>query len=204
MHVYRFGIEQVPAQYRAFTPHGGTSCLLLADTVYDWEGACVDRLDGPDSWSSWLRVAGFRVPATRIDPPTLERVRMLREAIYELARAVIDGQDVDDGVLAVINIAAAVPPPAPSIARVPNGFSAVRAHPLEHNHILSEIAIDTIELFGGPQAARVRICADHYCPTIFLDSSPAGNRQWCSPACGARQATRSYRARQRAPQLRTG
>ena len=58
------------------------------------------------------------------------------------------------------------------------------------------VARDAVDLLGGPLADRIRECSAGDCALLFLDTSRAGQRRWCSmAACGARAKMAAYRAR---------
>ncbi|MFE3102683.1 CGNR zinc finger domain-containing protein [Nocardia tengchongensis] len=53
------------------------------------------------------------------------------------------------------------------------------------------LADATIEFFGGPQAAQIRVCPAPRCVRYFVKSHP--RQEWCSVACGNRaRAARHY------------
>lgn len=54
------------------------------------------------------------------------------------------------------------------------------------------------ELATSPALERVRSCPGEDCGWLFLDTSKAGRRRWCSMAiCGNRLKTKRHRARAR-------
>lgn len=60
---------------------------------------------------------------------------------------------------------------------------------------LSVLARDAIDLFGGPLARRVRVCAAEDCGLLFVDASRPGRRRWCSmQRCGNLAKVRKHRA----------
>src|SRR5262249_44180820 len=61
---------------------------------------------------------------------------------------------------------------------------------------VASVARDAVDLLGSPLAHRIRECAAPDCTLLFLDTSRAGHRRWCSMAtCGARTKMTTYRAR---------
>ncbi len=176
----------------------GSIALDLVDSVFDWEGICVDRIDGPNAWTVWLVEAGLLPPRADIGAAGLRRVRVMREAIYRTARTVIGAEPPSSEALAVLNTFAEQAQPGFGIEALPTGGFTVRRPEPSHDDLLASIARDAVVLFAGPRADRVRVCDWHSCPGIFYDSSPAGDRRWCSPQCGARAAAQSYRDRKRA------
>jgi predicted RNA-binding Zn ribbon-like protein len=62
--------------------------------------------------------------------------------------------------------------------------------------LLSAVARDAVDLFGGPHAHRIRECASDDCHLVFVDTSRPGRRRWCSMEhCGNRHKVRALRAR---------
>ena len=60
---------------------------------------------------------------------------------------------------------------------------------------LSTIARDAVDLFGDVNADRIRECSGD-CGIVYLDTSRAATRRWCSmQRCGNRAKVRAHRAR---------
>ncbi|NUW46912.1 CGNR zinc finger domain-containing protein [Nonomuraea rhodomycinica] len=185
----------------------GTLCLefLLSGAVEPWE-----LLREPADLAAWapLTRLGIEGPVTA-GPGDLTAARRLRAAIWRLAVRSAGAEGVpgvpspiedppgeaaspagDD--LRVLNAAAAAPPPVPVIgADRERGW----AYPVTASQFLSAVARDAIDLFSGPRAGRVRMCAGDNCYLIFLDTSRPGARRWCSMSrCGNRQKLRTRRS----------
>ncbi|MCP2345288.1 CGNR zinc finger domain-containing protein [Nonomuraea roseoviolacea] len=191
----------------------GTLCLefLLSGAVEPWE-----LLREPADLAAWapLTRLGIEGPVT-VGPGDLTAARRLRAAIWRLAvrsagaegvpgvpapiedppadRAL--GRDAAGGTeddLRVLNAAASAPPPVPVIGA---GRERGWAYPVTGSQFLSAVARDAIDLFSGPRAGRVRMCAGVNCHLIFLDTSRPGARRWCSMSrCGNRQKLRTRRS----------
>ncbi|GGK38483.1 hypothetical protein GCM10011591_07750 [Nocardia camponoti] len=125
--------------------------------------------------------------ATAADLPAL---RKLRAAITHAAYGLAAGDPVRPADIAVINAAAAEPPLIPALS--PDGaltFVAPTARAA-----LSTLARDAIDLFSGPLANRIRVCAADNCGLLFVDASRPGRRRWCSmERCGNLAKVRKYR-----------
>lgn len=64
---------------------------------------------------------------------------------------------------------------------------------------LATLARHAVELFGGPQAGRIRQCASQTCTLFFVDTSRSGDRRWCSMSgCGNNAKVAEFRRRKRA------
>jgi predicted RNA-binding Zn ribbon-like protein len=68
--------------------------------------------------------------------------------------------------------------------------------PVEPELPLWRVALSARELLLALPPGRLRICAGDECGWLFLDSSKAGRRRWCSMAdCGNRAKARRHYAR---------
>jgi len=154
-----------------------------------------ELLVDPDDLGRWLVAAGLAPRAPRTTPEDVADARELREAIYRLATSCAHRRPLAAADRALVNRWAAHPAPAPQLAAdgsltwIGGGVHA----------LLAAIARDAVELFGGATAARIRACAGEGCAIVFLDSSRAGHRRWCSMAsCGNKAKVNEYRRRDRA------
>jgi predicted RNA-binding Zn ribbon-like protein len=76
-----------------------------------------------------------------------------------------------------------------------SGAAAVR-RPLAASQVLSLLARDAVDLFAGPLAGRIRVCAAPDRGLLYLDQSRSGTRQWCSmQRRGTRAKVRAHRSR---------
>lgn len=138
------------------------------------------------------------LPELRADEADLAAMRLVRGAVtrlaYDLAGGPLPSVAVepprpDD--VAVLNAAAAAPPLVPAL--LPEGRSTVVAPTVAA--ALSTLARDAIDLFAGPLAGRIRVCAADNCGLLLVDTSRSGQRRWCSmEVCGNRAKVRAHRA----------
>jgi predicted RNA-binding Zn ribbon-like protein len=172
----------------------GRVCLDLVRTVGERWRRSFERLRSPVDLDRWLVGTGLITEPPSSRRRDLVRARELREAIYGLARAAMDGTRTRAGDVEVVNASAARPDLAPQL-RAGRLMRLGRSHPVDA--ALATVARDAVELFGGPLAAQVRECAAPDCSGIFLDTSRAGARRWCSMAtgCGNKRKVAAYRAR---------
>lgn len=174
---------------------GGRPCLDLTATVGERRGRQAERLRTAQDLAIWLvaaRLADEPPAASRRD---LAHARTLRDAVCQTIKRRLAGQPPGPGDLAIINDWAGRPPPRTwleaddSQLRTRRDATTVAA-------LLASLACDAVDLLGGPLAARIRECAAGDCALLFLDTSRAGRRRWCSMAtCGARAKMTAYRAR---------
>jgi predicted RNA-binding Zn ribbon-like protein len=120
-------------------------------------------------------------------------VREFRRAVTGAAFGAVAGRSPTAGERAVINAAAARPPVVPVLDA---GGGVSTADPVSVSQVLSTLARDAIDLFGGPLTERIRVCAADDCGMLFVDQSRPGTRRWCSmQRCGTRAKVRAHRQR---------
>ena len=118
--------------------------------------------------------------------------RPRRAEIIRIAREVAGGSTPDPVDVAAVNEVAARPPLAYALR--PEGGTTVVDPTVAA--ALATLARDAVDLFGGPLARRIRICAADDCGLLFVDTSRPGRRRWCSmERCGNRAKVRDHRAR---------
>jgi predicted RNA-binding Zn ribbon-like protein len=170
----------------------GRPCLDLAHSGGDGPYAVFELLHTAPDVSRWLGVIAD-LDDIEADESSVHAGRALRRAIWHTAHRAIEGDPPADRDRKIINAAAAVPPPIPILGR--SGRATTR-RPLTAAQVLSVLARDAVDLFGGPLAGRIRVCAASDCGLLYVDQSRTGNRQWCSmQRCGTRAKVRSHRER---------
>jgi predicted RNA-binding Zn ribbon-like protein len=177
---------------QAFWFDPGAFCLEFALTGGEGYPAAYETLHDPDDLRRWIEAAyGTRVE--RVTGADLAAAKRLRESIWRCADARVEGRPTPRGEVAGINRAAAGPPPVP---RIDGTGHRAWATPVTARQALSAVARDAVELFGGPLARRIRQCAGERCTLVFVDTSRAGRRRWCSmDRCGNRAKVRAFRNR---------
>lgn len=195
----------------------GRPCLDLVHTGGDGEMARWEIVHTPADLGRLLGVI-LGLPALPTDEADLAAMRPLRAAVartaYGLALRSVDAEDggadarrgeilriatavagptaPDPADVAVLNAAAARPPLVRALR--PEGGTTVVAPTAAA--ALATLARDAVDLFGGPLAGRVRMCAAANCGLLFVDTSRPGRRRWCSmERCGTRTKVRRHRAR---------
>ncbi|GGN57322.1 hypothetical protein GCM10011579_019440 [Streptomyces albiflavescens] len=199
-----------PDPMSAFPFIGGRPCLNFVATLGKRHtGTPLERLPDPDALTRWIGEAGLRAPADDARMPVTEGdlayARTLREALYRLVRAAMDGDVPDPTDVAQVNEAAARPDLAPQLgdpdggSRSPLCWKAEQPAPAA----LATVARDAILLVTGPLLARVKECENPGCSLLFLDDSQARRRRWCSmDRCGNLAKVAGYRSRSRAASTR--
>jgi predicted RNA-binding Zn ribbon-like protein len=179
---------------RGFRFLGGRACLDLIATAGERERRA-ERLRTPQDLASWLVEAELADEPPAASRQDLAHARTLREAVYQTIKRRITGQPAGPGDLAIINDWAGRPPPRRWLAAEDSQLR-VRSDVTTAAALVASVARDAVDLLGGPLADRIRECAAQNCALLFLDTSRAGRRRWCSMAtCGARAKMAAYRAR---------
>ena len=179
---------------RAFRFLGGRPCLDLTATAGERERRA-ERLHTPQDLANWLVGAGLADEPPAPSRQDLARARTLREAVYQTIKRRMAGQPPGPGHLAIINTWAGRPPPRTWLEGE-DGQLRARQAATTVAALLASVARDAVDLLGSPLADRIRECAAEDCAQLFLDTSRAGRRRWCSMAtCGARAKMAAYRAR---------
>jgi predicted RNA-binding Zn ribbon-like protein len=119
-------------------------------------------------------------------------MRAVRAAITRIAFGLAAGEAPRPAGIEALNAAAARPPLVPAL--LPDGGTTVVAPTAAG--ALATLARDAVDLFGGPLARRIRVCAADDCGLLFVDASRPGTRRWCAmERCGNRTKVGGHRER---------
>jgi predicted RNA-binding Zn ribbon-like protein len=169
--------------------------LELVGTVRSRLGRPRDDLADPLSLAVWLAHHGLR-PTEDPDAAHVTEFRALREAAYRLLEAVTEDRSPRTDDVALVNLRAAGPLPALTLAEGPDGGLRRETATPTPDQALAVIARDLVDLVGGPGRDRLHQCEAEVCGTFFIDTSRAGSRRWCSSAtCGNRARVAAHRSR---------
>jgi len=151
-----------------------------------------ERLHAPDDLTSWLRER-FPVAVGAARSRDLFDAVALRDAIARMAHAAAHGEAVRSADIDLVNLYAATPDIPPALA----GGSRQAGRSVQTvGQALSTIARDAVDLFDSTNAERIRECSGVDCAIVYLDTSRAATRRWCSmQRCGNRAKVRAHRAR---------
>jgi predicted RNA-binding Zn ribbon-like protein len=156
-----------------------------------------EQLREPDDLNTWLSERFPGIDA-RCGERELTDARMLRAGVARLAVATASAEARSGDDIDIVNLFAATPDIPPVLAG--GARQAGRTRPTA-TQALATIARDAVRLFGPDAGGRIRVCSAPDCAYIYLDTSRAGTRRWCSmQRCGNRAKVRAHRARARAPQ----
>lgn|SRR5690606_13589455 len=168
--------------------------LTSYEALVRW-GAATEAVGAGDV-SALLRSAAERPVAAQA---VHGRALALREAIYRIFKATLEGWRIPPADLAILNdevriargherIVAAVPP-----------RWEWAGSPEDLDRVLWPIAVDAAALLTAPELERVGQCPGTECGWLFLDRSRSGRRRWCDMAdCGNLAKVRRHRERGRA------
>ncbi|MFF2275517.1 CGNR zinc finger domain-containing protein [Agromyces sp. NPDC058126] len=155
-------------------------------------GAGVERLHSPDDLTAWLRER-FPVPVGVARSRDLFDAVALRDAIARMALAASRREAPRSGDVDLVNLYAATPDVPPSLA---GGSRQAGRSVHTVPQALSTIARDAVDLFAPANLERIRECSGDDCDIVYLDTSRAATRRWCSmQRCGNRAKVRAHRAR---------
>jgi predicted RNA-binding Zn ribbon-like protein len=182
-----------PVDGQRFRFDPGRVCLAFAFTGGEGPYAIFETLHHPRDLADWLAASELHATVAEASAEDLARARRLRQAIWLTARAFANARPSDLQQLSELNVAAAEPPLVPKLA---DAMRQIWAEPVRVSQALSTLARDAIDLFSGPDAARIRECAAATCLLTFVDTSRPGVRRWCSmDRCGNRAKLRAHRRR---------
>ncbi|MFI2457647.1 CGNR zinc finger domain-containing protein [Streptomyces sp. NPDC019539] len=152
-----------------------------------------EMLHSPESLSSWFREGGITDRDLVCGPDDLRRAVALREAIYQLVVARIDGDVYDPEALSLVNAAARRPAPVPQLTDAGRSVEATVEQALSH------VARDAVAVLSGPEVPLLKECANPDCTQFYIDRSRGARREWCKmDPCGNKIKAAAYRARKRA------
>jgi predicted RNA-binding Zn ribbon-like protein len=167
--------------------------LDFVATVAERGTADLERLRTPADLARWIREAGLVDDVGALRAADLDRAKEVREALFALVRALLDGEPPPPAARRIANAAAARPGPRPVL----DGTGAVR-HRGGLDAALSALATDVLDLHGDADRPLLSWCADDRCTRPFVDRSRGQRRRWCGMrGCGDRAKAAAYRARNR-------
>ncbi|WP_267464159.1 CGNR zinc finger domain-containing protein [Nocardia cyriacigeorgica] len=107
----------------------------------------------------------------------------LREAIYRIGSAISAGGQPGSEDVRTLNAMAAAGRAKAALEHGRAGWNLTETAPVRD--ALGVLATEAIRIFGGPDRGRIKNCEGPGCAGLFLDTSRAANRRWCSMnTCG--------------------
>lgn len=167
--------------------------LDFVATVAERGHTDLEHLTSPGNLTDWVDQSGLVDAAQPVSETDLRRARKVRDAMFRLVQALIDGHAPASADRALVNNAAALPPPRIRLDN--NGIH--RTGNLDA--VLGLLARDCLDLYDSPDRNALRWCADEHCTRPFVDRSRGSRRRWCGMrGCGDRAKAAAYRQRQHA------
>lgn len=191
-------LDQVTPADLAFRFTAGRLSLNLVATLGERGHRDIERLLSPADFARWCVDAGLMSNTPEVSPKTLRSVKMLREAIYQVAQALRCDHVPNVVDIETINAWAARSPVVLQLK--PDGRSVSWTTVCSVDAALASIARDAIDLFSSSWVERIKTCANPDCAMLFLDTSRPGQRRWCAMSgngCGNRAKKTTWRQRQR-------
>lgn len=178
----------------AFRFNSGRLSLDLVCTLRHRPSKHTELFNDPSDLSRWLNETHLITQHVSVDDKQFEAAKKLRQAIFEIATSLQQGQPGNRKNVKVLNDFAAQP-----VATVQLDERSWRQISLAEDPVaagLSVVARDAIELFTGPQATLIRACDEPGCQMLYVDLSPGRRRRWCSMTrCGSRAKVDAFRKR---------
>jgi len=199
-------IDPFPRPISAIRLDGGRLCIDFVNSINDrFADAIEDYLATPERYAEWARRAGAVDAGEQIELPQSDEaqarlmadIRALRDAIYRLLAAWLDGVPLPEDALGLANNWLLKARQDQALTRP--GHLRLRAVPGDASLPLKRIALDLVDTLGGAQAGEFKLerCANQSsCGWIFADTSKNGRRRWCSmKTCGVASKMAKLRRR---------
>ncbi|GIG56880.1 hypothetical protein Lfu02_12520 [Longispora fulva] len=161
-----------------------------ANTLYAVRGDLREGLDTAAALTAWLREHAV----ADLDAADLAPFVALRDAVRDLARAVVTDQPAPREALETLNASAARAPRWPTLHA--DGQVVERTAAAPDQAALATLARAAVDLFAGPDRALLRACGGPGCVLFFVKRPP--RREWCSASCGNRARVGRYYRRHHA------
>lgn len=177
-----------------FRFRGGHPALDLTATVQGrLKTAPRELLQSPDDVARWLVAAGLSPTPAATGLPDLAQVKILREAIFNLATGRALGNSYPEQDRNLLNSLAQGLSAAPQLSA--DGKASLGG---PANLLITSLARSAVRMFGSENAAHIRQCQSPTCTLLFIDNWRGGDRRWCSmAACGNRAKVAEFRRRRR-------
>lgn len=144
----------------------------------------------------------LRAQAGEEGPGWLERLYAMRAAMREVWDAQVEqrtpGQPALDAVNGLLRDL-----PRTELVAGPGGVGVGHRHvcPDPTGEALACVVEPLVDAIAAGDTARFRICANDGCRWVFVDTSRAGRRRWCTmQSCGNRAKVARFRTRRKASQ----
>lgn len=188
---------RVTARTRSLRFDAGGTALNLVATLGRRHGERVERLDGVERLLAWCDGVAVRLVDGEATEALVAELRLLREALYDVASADLRGTAPALPSVALVNACARrAAVPAPRLETGPGGVF-VPAPELTGRQLRALVARDLIAVMADPvRRAELRECDAPECRMLYLDGTPGRRRRWCSMRhCGNNAKAARHRGR---------
>src|SRR3954463_12253111 len=188
-----------PWRRRPFDFNGNHLAVDFTNTVNARPVFTRDDVGDADDVFEWAVAAGLSTDGAAVNPiptaPTdFEAIIELRESVYRVLGPIAGGSEPDAEALAFVSRRAAVAITAAEWVKVGARFQP-RWPVSSLDAIGDRVADEAMSLLRSPAIGRLGACAG--CGWLFVDTSRAHARRWCSMnACGVREKMRRSPRRQ--------
>lgn len=158
----------------------------------DWRSRW-ERLHTPSDLDAWLGECSLGVAEARSTRRDLDAARDLREGLWASSQAVASGEALPQTAIEIVNDHAL----RPALQRRFTASGGAEWYQPTTRAALATIAQASIELMSTDiEQSGLRRCEGERCHLLFVDTSPARRRRWCSmQRCGNRHKVRTHRAK---------
>lgn len=183
--------EAETAQPPTFRLDNEHLALRFTATLSDRYGTPLERLPTPARLDDWLHANGLGTAPHASTPADLEHARALRETIHRIGTALATGHTPKQQDLETLNRVARHEHGHLELHGTTAHWTTESDHPIDA--ALAFIAHDAITTLTG-QRGTIKTCENPACGGLFLDTSRAQARRWCSMnTCGNRAKKARYR-----------
>ncbi|MFF3868890.1 CGNR zinc finger domain-containing protein [Micromonospora sp. NPDC001898] len=181
-------VSEVPA----FRLDNEQLAFRFTATLSDRSGQPVERLPDAGRLDDWLAANRLGLGGERAVGSDLVLARRLREAIHRAGSDVAAGSPARRADVTLINMLARESQSFPVLTEDGMRWQTEAGSQVQAS--LGLIARDAILALGGEQRDRVKACENSDCGGLYVDTSQARNRRWCSMnTCGNRAKKAKFR-----------
>ena len=125
---------------------------------------------------------------------TLSRIRKIRETLYRVLRAAVEGTRAKEDDVAFVDHLARQEREAYELVAKGSHYELRRhTHKSNLDGIIWPVVASAIKLLTSAETARLKCCGE--CDWLFVDDSKNRSRIWCKKECGDRVRARRHYAR---------
>lgn len=179
-------------KYSQFRFDAGSLALNLVATVRHRGSKPRDLLATADALATWLKIIGLSSSPVHVSVEDLDDTLHLREAIFRTVHDLILSNVPNSDDINLLNETAKLSVAIPQLLMNSYLVNWETSHPVKA--CLAAIARDAIIVIGHAERQRLKMCNDNGCLMLFMDTSPANHRRWCSMSiCGNRKKVSLHR-----------